>query len=69
MSGHPLVGAVPKLDMPWLEPVPVIGKIFAHMDLFTWLSFVLVLACTCSSIARHGGCIFARLGIIRLQRT
>ncbi|MDR6554602.1 ABC transporter permease [Paenibacillus qinlingensis] len=44
VSGQPLVGAVPKLDMPWLEPVPVIGGIFAHMDLFTWLSFVLVLA-------------------------
>ena len=33
VSGHPLAGAVPKLDLPWLENVPVIGKIFAHMDL------------------------------------
>lgn len=43
VSGIPLPGAVPKLDLTWLENVPFIGKIFAHLDLFTWFSFVLVI--------------------------
>lgn len=43
VSGIPLPGAVPKLDLPWLENVPFMGKIFAHLDLFTWFSFVLVI--------------------------
>jgi simple sugar transport system permease protein len=43
VSGIPLPGAVPKLDLPWLENVPFVGKIFAHLDLFTWFSFVLVI--------------------------
>ncbi|RTE10574.1 ABC transporter permease [Paenibacillus whitsoniae] len=43
ISGTPLVGAVPKLHLSWLEGVPVVGGIFAHMDLFTWLSFALVI--------------------------
>lgn len=43
VSGIPLPGAVPKLDLPWLEKVPFMGKIFAHLDLFTWFSFALVI--------------------------
>ncbi|NOU84181.1 ABC transporter permease [Paenibacillus sp. LMG 31460] len=43
VSGIPLPGAVPKVDLPWLENVPFVGKIFAHLDLFTWFSFVLVI--------------------------
>lgn len=43
VSGQPLPGAVPKLDMPWLEGVPVLGPIFAHLDLLTWFSFMLVI--------------------------
>ena len=43
VSGIPLPGAVPKLDLPWLENVPFIGKVFAHLDLLTWFSFVLVI--------------------------
>ncbi|MDQ0884917.1 ABC-type uncharacterized transport system permease subunit [Paenibacillus sp. V4I9] len=43
VSGIPLPGAVPRLDLPWLENVPFMGKIFAHLDLFTWFSFVLVI--------------------------
>lgn len=42
VSGLPVSGAVPKLDMPWLEAVPFVGRIFAHLDLLTWFSFVLV---------------------------
>ncbi|MBD0383368.1 ABC transporter permease [Paenibacillus sedimenti] len=43
VSGQPIPGAVPKLDLPWLENMPLIGGVFAHMDLFTWVSFVLVI--------------------------
>ncbi|NRF93524.1 ABC transporter permease [Paenibacillus frigoriresistens] len=42
VSGIPLPGAVPKLDLIWLESVPFVGKVFAHLDLFTWFSFMLV---------------------------
>lgn len=44
VSGHPIPGAVPKVDLSWLEPVPVIGKIFAHLDILVWFSFLLVIA-------------------------
>ncbi|MFF2482510.1 ABC transporter permease [Paenibacillus sp. NPDC058071] len=44
ITGQPVNGAVPKLDMPWLEPVPVLGPIFAHLDMLTWLSLLLVVA-------------------------
>lgn len=43
ITGQPVTGAVPKLDMAWLESVPVIGSILAHLDIFTWFSFVLVI--------------------------
>ncbi|GGG79680.1 ABC transporter permease [Paenibacillus radicis (ex Gao et al. 2016)] len=43
IAGQPVTGAVPKLDLPWLEPIPVVGSMFAHLDLFTWLSFLLVI--------------------------
>jgi len=43
IAGQPVPGAVPKLDMPFLEPVPVIGDLFAHLDALTWLSFLLVI--------------------------
>lgn len=43
VSGIPLPGAVPKLDLTWLESVPFVGKVFAHLDLLTWFSFVLVI--------------------------
>jgi len=42
ISGQPVIGAVPIIDLPWLEAVPVIGPIFSHLDLFTWSSFALV---------------------------
>lgn len=43
VSGHPLPGSAPKVDLPWLEPIPVIGKVFAHLDILTWFSFLLVI--------------------------
>ncbi|WP_313997216.1 ABC transporter permease [uncultured Paenibacillus sp.] len=44
ISGIPMPGSVPKLHLPWLEPLPVIGGLFAHLDLLTWFSFILVIA-------------------------
>ena len=43
IAGQPVPGAVPKLDLPLLDGVPVIG-LFAHLDVLTWLSFALVIA-------------------------
>jgi len=44
IAGQPMPGAVPKLDMPVLDGVPVIGVLVAHLDVLTWLSFALVIA-------------------------
>jgi simple sugar transport system permease protein len=44
IAGQPMSGAVPKLDMPLIEAVPVIGSLFAHLDVLTWFSFALVIA-------------------------
>lgn len=44
IAGQPMPGAVPKLDMPLLDKVPVIGGLFAHLDVLTWFSFALVAA-------------------------
>jgi simple sugar transport system permease protein len=46
ITGHPLSGAVPKLDLPWLDDVPVVGALFGHLDLFTWISLALVVVMT-----------------------
>lgn len=46
ITGMPLPGAVPKLDMPWLGEVPVVGPIFAHLDVFTWASLLVVVLMT-----------------------
>lgn len=43
ISGQPLPGTAPKIHLPWLEPVPVIGNIFANLDVLTWFSFLLVI--------------------------
>ncbi|OUM96594.1 MAG: ABC transporter permease [Thermobacillus sp. ZCTH02-B1] len=43
IAGQPMPGAVPKLDLPFLEPVPAAGDLFAHLDALTWLSFALVI--------------------------
>jgi simple sugar transport system permease protein len=42
IAGQPVPGAVPKLDLPFLEAVPVVGDLFAHLDALTWASFALV---------------------------
>ncbi|MGG1311231.1 MULTISPECIES: ABC transporter permease [Cohnella] len=43
VAGTPIPGSVPKLDLPFLEPLPVIGDIFARLDVLTWFSFALVI--------------------------
>jgi ABC-type uncharacterized transport system permease subunit len=43
VSGTPLPVSMPKLNLNWLEPVPVLGKIFAHLDVLTWFSIVLAI--------------------------
>jgi ABC-type uncharacterized transport system permease subunit len=43
VAGTPLSVSIPKLNLTWLEPIPLIGKAFAHLDLLTWLSILLAL--------------------------
>ncbi|QGQ97148.1 ABC transporter permease [Paenibacillus psychroresistens] len=43
VSGTPLPVSVPKLNLAWIEPIPIIGKVFAHLDLLTWFSILLVI--------------------------
>lgn len=42
-TGNPIMGSVPKWHMPALEPIPLIGDLFAHLDVLTWFSFLLVI--------------------------
>ncbi|MUT67066.1 ABC transporter permease [Paenibacillus sp. NEAU-GSW1] len=44
IAGQPVTGAVPKINLNGLDSIPVIGDMFGHLDLFTWLSFILVIA-------------------------
>ncbi|MBB3111261.1 simple sugar transport system permease protein [Paenibacillus phyllosphaerae] len=43
VSGTPLPMSVPKLHLPWIENVPVIGDLFGRLDMLTWFSFLLVI--------------------------
>lgn len=45
ITGLPLQGAVPKVDLGWLDPVPVL-QVFAHLDVFTWGSLAVVVLMT-----------------------
>lgn len=44
ISGTPLPATLPKLNLTFLDGVPVIGAIFGHLDVLTWFSFLLVAA-------------------------
>jgi len=44
ISGVPVPGAVPKFDVGFLDHVPVLGNVMAHLDVLTWTSLLLVLA-------------------------
>lgn len=41
ISGIPVFGAVPVLNLSVLQPIPVIGPLFSRLDVLTWLSMVL----------------------------
>ncbi|MGP7817120.1 ABC transporter permease [Niallia sp. 01092] len=41
VAGAPLSVSVPKVHLSWLEPIPFIGKIFSHLDIFIWISIAL----------------------------
>jgi len=43
VSGTPLPGAVPKIDLSFLDSVPVLGNVLGHLDILTWFSFLLVI--------------------------
>lgn len=43
ISGQPLPGTAPKVNLSFLEPIPVIGDVFARMDVLTWFSIILVI--------------------------
>lgn len=40
---HPLC-ELPVIHLNWLEPVPVLGDIFAHLNVLVWVSFLIVAA-------------------------
>ncbi|MDT3425908.1 simple sugar transport system permease protein [Paenibacillus forsythiae] len=42
ISGNPLPSSLPRLDLSFLKPIPVIGDIFGNLDVLTWFSIVLV---------------------------
>lgn len=43
ISGQPLPGKAPVVNLSFLEPIPVVGELFAHMDVLTWFSIFLVI--------------------------
>lgn len=43
IAGQPVAGAVPKVNLTWLDNIPVIGKLIGHLDILTWISLVLVI--------------------------
>ncbi|MGF7048977.1 simple sugar transport system permease protein [Paenibacillus sp. DS2015] len=42
-AGTPIPGSVPKVNLPWLDGVPILGNLFAHLDILIWFSFLLVI--------------------------
>ena len=42
ITGMPLQGAVPKIELGFLDGVPVLGPVLGHLDVFTWASLILV---------------------------
>lgn len=44
VSGIPVPHPVPKVNLSWLDGIPVVGDVFGHLDMLTWISFILVLA-------------------------
>lgn len=43
VAGAAISVSIPKLEMKWLESVPVVGQIFSSLDIFIWISILLSL--------------------------
>ena len=43
VSGIPVPHPVPKVNLSWLDGIPVVGDVLGHLDMMTWISFILVL--------------------------
>ncbi|WP_445486831.1 ABC transporter permease [Niallia sp. 03133] len=41
VAGAALSVSVPKVNLSFLEPIPFIGRIFSHLDIFIWISIAL----------------------------
>ncbi|PKG24865.1 ABC transporter permease [Niallia nealsonii] len=41
VAGEALSVSVPKVHLTFLEPIPFIGRIFSHLDIFIWVSILL----------------------------
>lgn len=41
VAGVALPVTVPRVRLPWLESIPLFGKVFSNLDLFVWISFIL----------------------------
>lgn len=44
VAGQALAAAVPRLQLPWLEPIPFVGPILANLDILVWFSFALAIS-------------------------
>jgi len=42
ITGQPMPVQVPVADLSWLNPIPVLGPLVSHLNLFTWGSLLLV---------------------------
>jgi ABC-type uncharacterized transport system permease subunit len=44
IAGQPLHVTVPKIQLDWLQSVPLIGKAFSNLDIFSWVSIALAIS-------------------------
>lgn len=43
VAGVALPVTIPKVNVSFIEPIPIVGKIFSHLDIFVWLSIILAI--------------------------
>ncbi|MFP3919242.1 ABC transporter permease [Lysinibacillus telephonicus] len=41
VAGVPIPVSIPKVELDWLDAIPIIGQIFSGLDIFIWLSIAL----------------------------
>ncbi len=44
---------LPKIDIPLLEQIPILGDIFSGHNVLTYVAFIAVISCSISYIRRH----------------